>query len=183
MRAAGPGRPAAARAGFTLLELLLASVLLVVLLSAAAGLLGGAGGAERSGREAAERDGAARLALELLRAELALAGSDPDGTGAWVDRPAVELNTAGPGLGDRIVVRYVDPVAGPVEAAWEAGRDGGGRASLYRSEPGATRQPAVAGVRHLRVVTLEPLVRLELRLEAGETRRLVVPLPARRGAL
>lgn len=183
MRRARPARPAAGRAGFTLLELLLASLLLVALLSAAAGLLRSAGGAERGGREAAERDGAARLALELLRAELSLAGSDPDDTGAWGERPAVELAAASPGFGDRIVVRYVDGVAGPVEAAWEAGRDGGGRVSLYRSEPGATRQPAVAGVRHLRVGTLEPLVRLELRLETGETRRLVVPLPARQGAL
>ena len=174
---------AARRGGFSLLEVVLASALLVLLLTAAAGLIGSAGRAEESGGAAAERDGAARLALGLLRAELGLAGSDPDGTGAWAGLPPIEVGPAAAGFGDRIVVRYVDPVAGPVEAAWEAGRDGAGRSNLYRSEPGATRQPAVQGVTRLQVRELEPLLRLELGLLGGGQRRLIAPLPARDGTL
>lgn len=167
------------RRGGTLLEALLAAALLVLLLAGAGALLAGASRAGGAARQDAARDGAARLAGELLRAELELAGSDPDASGRWSGRPALEVGPAR--TGDRIVARYVDPVAGPVEVRYEAGRDRAGRSALYRSEPGAARQPAVAGVRLLRVLELGPPLRLELELDGGGRRRVVVAAPAAAG--
>ena len=133
------------RGGFTLVETLVALAVFGLVL---AGLLQ----AERSYRKALdEEDHALRVqqvqaAVELVRAEIGRAGYQSEGADLWVERFAGT---------DRVTVRYLeDRIAGePVLkiVGFDAGRDGQGRASLYRKEGTANRQPAVLGAVELRV--------------------------------
>jgi prepilin-type N-terminal cleavage/methylation domain-containing protein len=139
-----PSVPAAT--GFTLIEVLIAIAVFGLVLT---GLMQ----AERGYRRATvDEDTALRIqrqlaAIELVRAELGMAGYRHDG--------ADVIATHG-GSTDRIAFRYLEDriAAGPTvrDVAFDAGTDRNGSPSLYRREGSANRQPAVAGVTELRVV-------------------------------
>ena len=134
------------RSGFTLVEMLVALAVFGL-------FLGGLLQAERAFRSAeADEDQALReqqkqAVVELLRAELAMAGYRLDG-------PGVQALVGGGS--DRVTIRYLEDrmVAEPFvrTVAFDAGQDRSGVASLYRREGLGYRQPAVAGVAELRVL-------------------------------
>lgn len=149
-----------AASGFTLVEVLTTLALAALLLALVGALL--VGGKRHGAATESAVDAAAmlRLAGELLREELRLAGAAPWPRPAAVpDVPDVEawlaVSLRLTAAGDSIRVRYVDHrlLGGPEarDLAFEAARDGAGEAQLYRRQAGAPRQPLVAGVDRLAV--------------------------------
>lgn len=132
--------------GFTLLETLVAIAVFGI-------LLGGLLQAEQTYRRAVvAEDQALRVqqrqaAVELLRTEVAMAGYGHQGDDIWASR---ERNT------DRLSFIFLEDRLASAPAlrviTFDAGLDGAGRASLYRKEGTGYRQPAILGVRELRVV-------------------------------
>lgn len=157
------------RHGFTLTEVLVASAIAGLLMVALVGFVRSARGAALASESASEVSTTLRLATELLREELLLAGSAPwplpEGAGA-VDGLEGALTTAqflaqgfqvstAPG-GHALRLVYVDDrVAGRPVARYltfEAAVDGQGQPQLYRRSGTAPRQPWVAGVEEMTVV-------------------------------
>ena len=134
------------RAGFTLIETLVALAVFGLLLTS---LLQ----AERAFRHAEAdedqmlRTQQAQAVVELLRAELTMAGYRNEGP---------DLHVASSPGSDRIAFRYLEDRLAEAPAvrtvALEAGVDARGTPSLYRRVGTAYRQPAVAGLAELRVV-------------------------------
>lgn len=134
------------RAGFTLIETLVALAVFGLLITS---LLQ----AERAFRHAeADEDQALRVQqaqamVELLRAELTMAGYRNAGT---------DLQVASSPASDRIAYRYLEDRLADAPAVrtvtLEAGVDARGSPSLYRRVGSAYRQPAVAGLAELRVI-------------------------------
>lgn len=146
--------------GFTLVEALTTLALAALLLALVGALL--VGGKRHGAATESAVDAAAtlRLAGELLREELRLAGAAPWPRPAAVpDVPDVEawlaVSLRLTAAGDSIRVRYVDHrlLGGPEarDLTFEAARDGAGEAQLYRRQAGSPRQPLVAGVDRLAV--------------------------------
>lgn len=131
--------------GFTLLETLIAIAVFGVFLT---GLLH----AERAYRDAMSDDDRAlrvqqaQTAQELLRADLGRTGYRHEGADLWVERGTAT---------DRVGVRYLEDLTGGDPAIktviFDAGVDRQKRSSLYRQEGSGNRQPAVLGVRALRI--------------------------------
>lgn len=132
--------------GFTLLETLVALAVFGIFLT---GLLQ----AEQSYRRAAASEDRAlrgqqrQAAIELLRAEIAMAGYGHQGDDIWASSERGTDRVSFVYLEDRLAT---EPTLRTV--AFDAGLDAAGRASLYRKEGTGYRQPAVLGVRELRVV-------------------------------
>ncbi len=142
---ASPGK-SGRRHGFTLLEMLIALAVFGLFL---AGLMY----AERAyHRAVTDEDEALRMqlkqaAVELLRSEIGMVGYRNNGADISVEH--------GPAT-DRVSFRYLEDrlTAAPEvrSVTFDAGTDRNGRASLYRQQDSANRQPAVAGLRALRVI-------------------------------
>lgn len=150
-------------AGLTLPEVLVVLAIAGVLLTAVAGMLSGG---RRHGAAMEERVEAAatlRLAAELLREELRLAGAVPwpppaslpevPALAGWLATPIAI--TPAPG-GHQLAVRFVDHrLEGGLVArdlAFEAGADARAEPQLYRRAAGSARQPLVGGVDRLAVI-------------------------------
>ena len=157
------------RHGFTLTEVLVASAIAGLLLVALVGFVRSARGAALTSESASEVTTTLRLATELLREELLLAGSAPwplpEGAGAVEGLEGAQ--TAAQFLAQGLQVRlapgghalrfvYVDArVAGLPMARYltfEAAVDGQGHPQLYRRSGTSPRQPWVAGVEEVTVV-------------------------------
>lgn len=151
MRSRSPCPPRA-RAGFTLVELLVTLAVASLLLAIVSGVMGSARAAAAAEDRAVEPWRALDLAAELLAEELGLAGFEPLGT-ERVPEPAVTIRPAAGG--HAITVSVVDDrVAGtPVrrQVRFEAGEDARGLPQLYRAAGVASRQPLVEGVLGLAV--------------------------------
>ena len=193
------------RAGFTLLEVLLALALATLVGLAAARLLTGSNASETAVSQGSDRARALDLAADLLAAELRRAGSvpypPPAGGGLDATRPTLELTLGAGRHGDALVVRYLDDrVQGaPVlrDLRFDAALDGRGLAQLYRATASGNRQPLVQGIDAVRVVgwvdaagehprsalvagPLRPwLLLVDLESEGPTTRRVAAPLPSR----
>lgn len=155
------------RAGFTLVEALIA-----LFIAAAVGVIASASLRGERGQAAAladtlARHSAADLAAELLAEELSLAASSPlsalnwtpDGhvPSPWDSEAHLIVTLAGAALGeDLLSVRYFDErVAGaPLlrDLTFESAVDSSGTHQLYRRPDGASRQPLVEGVTGLSVI-------------------------------
>ena len=155
--------------GFTLTEVLVAVAIASLLLVALVGFVRSARGTALASEAASEITTTLRLAVELLREELLLAGSAP-----WPlpeDAGAVEglegAETSAQFLAQGLQVRAVpgghalrlvyldDRVAGRPVARYltfEAAADGQGQPQLYRRSGGSPRQPWVGGVEEMVVV-------------------------------
>ena len=193
------------RGGLTLLEVMVALALAGLVLALLLGYVRAARGASTAAETRSEAELTLRLAVELLREELRLAGAAPwpppvavvgtDAPAAFLQQP---LRLAPTARGASVRVRYLDhrlagaPVAR--DHTYEAGVDGSGAPQLYRRADGGARQPLLAGVTRFAVVggvsaggawlSAEQLpgrrVRaLELVVEVGlDARRFLVELPA-----
>lgn len=159
------------RAGFTLAETLVAAAIGALLLLLVAGQLATARRAHSASDEAVQAGSTLRLAADLLREELLLAGSAPwpaPADSTLVGLPAGQtaqqflaggLRVGASATGHSLRLTYVDdrlsgaPVAR--DLTFEAGVDGQGQPQLYRrsgSAGGASaRQPWVAGVERLTI--------------------------------
>lgn len=132
--------------GFTLLETLVALAVFGLLLT-------GLTYTERAYHRALATEGEAlrmqqkQAVVELLRTEVAMAGYRHVGPGISVSS---ERHT------DRLAFTYLeDRLGGGPElrtVTFDAGRDRNGLASLYQQQGSGNRQPAVLGLRELRVV-------------------------------
>ncbi|MFA5550803.1 MAG: type II secretion system protein [Trueperaceae bacterium] len=157
------------RRAFTLTEVLVALGIAGLLLVALAGFVRSARGAAVASETSSEAAATIRLASELLREELLLAGSAPwplptggeavEGleaaqTAAQFLAQGLEVHASPGGHALRLV--YIDDrVAGrPVarQLAFEAAADGQGNPQLYRRSGSSPRQPWVAGVEAMTVV-------------------------------
>lgn len=197
------------RAGLSLVETLIAVGIVVVVFGLLAANLGSARRAHRTVDDVSETAATLRLASELLREQLLLAGSAPwpvpssvtgvpaGLTPAQFVNQGLRVSQVGAGHSLRLV--YVDDrLTGGVVArdlTFEAGLDGQGQPQLYRRAGSGARQPWVAGVELLVVegaigeggVELGlgafagvPVRALRLRLEAqGASERVVLELPHR----
>ena len=157
------------RQAFTLTEVLVALGIAGLLLVALAGFVRSARGAAVSAETTSETTATIRLASELLREELHLAGSAPwpVPAGAGAVEGLEGAQTAAQFLAQGLEVRpspgghalrlvYIDDrVAGrPVarQLTFEAATDGQGQPQLYRRSGSSPRQPWVAGVESMTVV-------------------------------
>ena len=157
------------RLGFTLVEVLVALAIAGILMVALAGFVRSARGAAVAAESSSETAVTLRLATELLREELLLAGSAPwplpvaggDITGLeGAQTPAqflaqgVQVSNVAGGHAVRLV--YIDDrVAGQPVArhlTFEARPDSQGQPQLYRRAGASPRQPWVAGVERLTVM-------------------------------
>jgi len=155
--------------GFTLIEVLVAVAIAGLLLVALVGFVRTARGAALASETASEVTTTLRLASELLREELLLAGSAPwplpagagaveglEGTQTTVQFLAQGLQVRAVPGGHALRLVYVDDrVAGRPVARYltfEAAVDGQGQPQLYRRSGTSPRQPWVGGVEEMVVV-------------------------------
>lgn len=200
------GMSAAAQAGVSLLELLVALALAVIVVLASVRLLSGSRAAQASGARASDAVLTLDLAAGLLGSEVRRAGYAPFPLGT-VDaaRPGTTLQLevhAGRPSGDAVSVTYLDDrLAGAVvlrALRFEVGVDARGEPQLYRITASGAKQPLVQGVTRLTIAgwvddvglhdgdalvpgPLHPWVLL-LRLDRASpdhARRVAVPLPSR----
>jgi len=188
-------------AGFTLLELLLALTLLGMLLLVFGRVLISSYRASQLGSELFERDLLRKVATDVVRYDVRLAGylgsGSPVTMAAGLPTLAVERGRVGDS--DEIQVRYLeDRYLEPPrlrEITFSVAKDSRNVYNLYRREGSGRRQPAVAGVSGLTVVgvltpsgaVLDPLEEsllhrrvtalvIELTFSWGEAVSFVVPL-------
>lgn len=145
------GRARAVVIGFTLVEVLLATVLTAVVAAVLGGTLASARAVSERFSAGADAVQLRSLAAELLRTEIELAGRGRSGG----DGLAFSLDLSGAG-GDVVHVRYIAEAdraeATLVEASFSASRDGRNRWNLYRRPPGGIRQPWLLEVSGLHLV-------------------------------
>ncbi|HET8986291.1 MAG TPA: hypothetical protein VFN03_11070, partial [Trueperaceae bacterium] len=154
--------------GLTLVEVLVALAIASLITMALGQALRGTRASEAAMNRALDPLQVLDLAAELLDEELSLAANLvwpppehvdglPDGTdlAAFVT-PGLHIES-GP-TGDRLRIRYVDDrlADGPLarDVTFEAGPDATGEPQLYRRAGTSSRQPLVAGVQALSVVSI-----------------------------
>jgi prepilin-type N-terminal cleavage/methylation domain-containing protein len=208
MSPSGGGR-SSGRSGLTLVEVLIALAIASLITMALGQALRSTRASEAAVNRTLDPLQVLDLAAELLHEELSLAANLlwplpahieglPDGADAMAFVTPGLVIDDGP-AGGSVRVRYVDDrlAAGPLarDVTFEAGVDAAGEPQLYRRAGTSSRQPLVAGIESLGVVSVvqggallepgaveagSPVSAVVLRLVAPEaTRDVVIELPDR----